>query len=120
MVIGNGMNYEYDVLGVVPAGSITFTQKLPTGGYRDSFYLQLIIADNLVVRNNPSSPSFLILFSVVLFFVFSVNNLQTKSLTLNMFGMCSDGYSYNTYNTLQASEFWLKFYHQWMTLLIRN
>ena len=46
MVIGNGMDFECDVLGFVRAGSITFTQKLPTGGYRDSLYLHLIITNN--------------------------------------------------------------------------
>ena len=53
-----------------------------------------------MIRNNLPYPSFKkkIFFLVGLFFVFvfSVNNLQTKSLTLNMLGMCSDGYSYNT------------------------
>ena len=100
MVIGNGMDFEWDVLGFVRAGSITFTQKLPTGGYWDSLYLHLIITDNLMIRNNLPYPSFknIFFFLVGLFFVFvfSVNNLQTKSLTLNMLGMCSDGYSYNT------------------------
>ena len=53
-----------------------------------------------MIRNNLPYPSFKkkFFFLVGLFFVFvfSVNNLQTKSLTLNMLGMCSDGYSYNT------------------------
>ena len=60
MVIG--MDFECDVLGFVPAGSIMFTQKLPTWGYRDSLCLHLIITDNLITRNNPPSPLLLIFF----------------------------------------------------------